>query len=165
MFSHRLCDSSVVFWPRTCCDVALEWVYELHKQRDSVTARRSPWTIASLSLQLNIWIGKTENFGAAPCGSANAAARGDGRWGRCRLLKAVSLHRVTRNICKSTGTLQKLWPRLPPPLPGDELCPKDKLQRWISIIVNLLRSFRGSGGVFEARDSSRLSLHQWSWKT
>lgn len=45
----------------------------------------------------------------------------------------------------------------------DELCPEDKLQRWISIIVSLLHSFCESGGpALKASKSSRLSLDIWS---
>lgn len=164
MFSHRLCDSSVVFWPHTCCDVALEWVYELHKQRDSAQVSVDDHLVLTSVKHLDqenwkLWV--------ALCGSANAAARGDGRWWWWGVAYWKPFHCIAWH--KASASQPTRWKIMAPPpsssLPGDELCPKDKLQRWISIIVNLLRSFRGSGGVFEARDSSRLSLHQWSLKT
>lgn len=50
-----------------------------------------------------------------------------------------------------------------PSLSWDELCPEDKLQRWISIIVSLLHSCCERGGpALKAGKSSHICLDKWS---
>lgn len=50
-----------------------------------------------------------------------------------------------------------------PSLSWDELCPEDKLQRWISIIVSLLHSCCERGGpALKAGKSSHICLDKWA---
>lgn len=107
-FPYRLCDSSVV--PRPCCWVTLHSNGSMNYTQlcDSAQVSEDDQLTTMKHLDEEKW--KLWVHVAALCASVEAAARGDGRCGRRRLLKAVWLHRVTHNICKSTDTLQNYGP-------------------------------------------------------
>lgn len=153
--SYTCCHRS---WHLKCTDRIPAFI--LHKslnQSDNVQVYSTFEQITPLCSKVNICIWKPANLPALRKHTYHTFTTVLRlQWGV--YWKAVSLRCVTRNICKSSDTLQNYIS-----LSRDELCPEDKLQRWISIIVSLLHSWYESGGpVLKATKSSCICLDKWS---